>query len=243
MKQPPLLLYHWLQPSGEPSTSRSPQLEISPALFDRQMQFLHARGYETVSLSQLYGKADDRPLPPRPVVITFDDGTLDFWQHARPVLQRYGFTATLFVVTDYVGKQSGWDRQLGEPARPLMNWDQIREARDAGFEIGAHSRTHRVFTGLSADDVRTELESSREMLREQLGMAPEFFAYPRGFFTQEHMTLAEQAGFTGAVAVILDWRDILHSKRFALRRMPVKGTESMLGFRARLALSRAVPLL
>ena len=207
------------------------------------MTFLHEQGYETVSLAQAFGTTDDRPLPRRPIVITFDDGTLDFWQHARPVLQRFGFSATLFIVSGYVGAQSSWDGELGEPARPLMTWDQIREARDAGFEIGAHSSTHRVFTELSTDEVRTELTSSREKLREELGSAPEFFAYPRGFFDEQHLALVEAAGYTGACAVILNWRDIVRSNQFALRRMPVKGTESMLHFRSRLTLARTVPLL
>ena len=94
-------------------------------------------GYETVSLGRALGLAGEAPLPQRPLVLTFDDGTLDFWEHARPVLDLHGFSATLFVVTGHVGGESGWDRDLDEPDRPLMSWDQLRELDRAGYEIGS----------------------------------------------------------------------------------------------------------
>ena len=130
MRQPPILMYHWFRRSSELSQSRSPQFEITPELFERQMTCLRRRGYESVSLSEMFG---GKALPKKPIVITFDDGTLDFWEFGRPILQACGFTATLFVVTQYVGTESSWEADVGEPARRLMDWDQLRALAAAGL--------------------------------------------------------------------------------------------------------------
>jgi len=240
MMRCPILMYHWFREAGTTSASRSPQLEMTPALFDRQMALLQRSGHHTVTLSRALGSGGGAAMPRRPVVITFDDGTLDFWEHARPVLDRYGFTATLFVVSAHVGGHSTWDRELGEPDRPLMSWDQLRELHAMGFEIGSHTHTHRPLPGLSLDEARADLEQSRKRLREELGDSPRFLAYPRGFYDARHGRLAREAEFAGACAVILRWRDLRRSHRYALQRMTVKGTESLLRFRLRLALARLV---
>ena len=236
MRQCPMLMYHWFRPRGRPSTSRSPQLEMTPELFERQLSLLRRSGYETVSLGRALGLAGEAPLPQRPLVLTFDDGTLDFWEHARPVLDLHGFSATLFVVTGHVGGESGWDRDLDEPDRPLMSWDQLRELDRAGYEIGSHTRTHRPLTDLSDDEVRSELDFSRRKLSDELGRPPRFVAYPRGRYSGPHKRLAREAGYAGACAVILRWGDLWRSERYELKRMTIKGTESMLRFRLRLAL-------
>ena len=121
-----------------------------------------------------------------------------------------------------------------------MSWEQIRELRDAGFEIGSHTHTHRPLTGLSDDDARAELVRSREALERELGAPPSYVAYPRGLFAERHKRVAREAGYAGACAVILRWRDLRRSERYALMRMTVKGTESLFRFRLRLALSRMV---
>jgi peptidoglycan/xylan/chitin deacetylase (PgdA/CDA1 family) len=240
MNQVPILMYHWFREEGAASRSLAPQLEIAPGLFGLQMQYLRRRGYRTVSLDQAMAPPPRRRLPEKPIVITFDDGTLDFWQHARPVLEQHGFTATVFVVTGRVGATSDWDLDLGEAERPLMNWDQIEALHQAGFEIGSHTESHRPLTGLSDDEVREELTHSREALFTKLGVAPSFLAYPRGFYEARHKRLVRESGYWGACAVVLGWRDLRRSDDYELKRMTIKGTESMLRFRLRLALSRRV---
>jgi peptidoglycan/xylan/chitin deacetylase (PgdA/CDA1 family) len=212
---------------------------MTPELFERQMAFLERAGYRTVSLERALGLAG-APLPDRPVVITFDDGTLDFWHHARPSLERHGFTATLFVVSGHVGGTSDWDGHLGEPARPLMSWDQLRELHASGFEIGSHTHTHRPLTDLSDADARSELDRSLHAVADHLGEAPKFLAYPRGFYDVRHKQLAREAGYAGACAVILRWGDLWRADRYELKRMTIKGVESMARFRLRLGLCRLV---
>lgn len=240
MRQCPILMYHWFRPEGAASSSRSPQLEITPELFGRQMAMLSRAGYRSVSLRRAVGAGREAGLPRGSIVITFDDGTLDFWEHAKPILERHGFTATLFVVSGKVGGASTWDRELGEPDRPLMSWDQIRQLHRDGFEIGSHTHSHIPLTELSDEAVRSELVRSRRTLTDELGVAPQFLAYPRGFYADRHKRLAREAGYAGACAVILRWRDLWRSDRYALKRMSVKGVESMFRFKLRLALCALV---
>jgi peptidoglycan/xylan/chitin deacetylase (PgdA/CDA1 family) len=235
MKQCPMLMYHWFRADGARSRSRSPQLEITPSRFAEQMDRLAGAGYRTVSIESALG-LNATALPEKPLVLTFDDGTLDFWEHARPVLARHGFTATLFVVSGYVGGESSWDRELGEPARPLMSWEQLAELQAEGFEIGSHTHDHRPLIGLAEEEAREQLVRSRNVIGERLGRAPRFVAYPRGFYTERDKALAREAGYDGACAVILVWSHLWRSNRWELKRMTVKGHESMLRFRLRLAL-------
>jgi peptidoglycan/xylan/chitin deacetylase (PgdA/CDA1 family) len=232
-------MYHWFRAGPSPVASRSPQLTITPELFERQIGYLEARGYRSVSLDQAL---DCGRLPARPVVLTFDDGTADFWEFARPCLLRHGFTATLFVVTGCVGGRSTWNQHLGEPPRDLMTWEHLEALKRDGFEIGSHTHSHRVLTELTPDEARQELETSRDVLAERLGAPPGFVAYPRGFYAPQHKVLARDAGYRGACAVILRWRDLRHADWFEMKRMTIKGTEGMARFRLRLALAKTVPL-
>lgn len=239
MRQVPILLYHWFDSPEAPRGTRSPQLCITPQLFREQLRFLERRGFRTVRLGDALA---GRGLPPKPLVISFDDGTLDFWRHARPALDDCGFKATLFVVTDFVGGASSWDASLGEPARPLMSWEQIVALHREGHEIGSHTHQHRVLTELDDTSARGQLEESRRVLAERLGAPPELVAYPRGFYDERHKRLARDAGYSGACAVILNFGDLRRADRFELKRMPIKGTESMRRFRLRLALARRIRL-
>jgi len=234
-------MYHWFRSAKSPSLSRSPQLEITPQLFELQMQFLKRQRYQTVPLKQAVSIENKSDLPSRPIVITFDDGTSDFMKFGKPVLEKYGFTATLFIVTGYVGKESSWDKYFGEPSRPLMMWKEISELHNAGFEIGSHTHTHRSLTELNEKEVWSELTESRQIIGDKLGTGPEYLAYPRGHYSARHKEMVREAGYKGACAVILKWQDLLNADCFELKRMTLQGTESMFRFRLRLWLSRVIP--
>jgi peptidoglycan/xylan/chitin deacetylase (PgdA/CDA1 family) len=242
MRQCPVLVYHWFQAPGSSSLDQSHHLEITPGMFARQMRLLQRLGYQTVPLRAILSTENRPQLPAKPLVITFDDGTLDFWEFGKPILEKYGFTATLFIVTGYVGKDSGWDRNLGIRPRPLMGWEQITKLHAAGFEIGSHTHTHRPFTNVGEGDVRMELSKSRKILTDKLGVSPEFVAYPRGFYHARHKQMVREAGYQGACSVVLGVRDLLRSDRFELMRVMVKKKTSIAQFCARLWLSGVIPL-
>mgnify|MGYP006434155271 CR=1 FL=1 len=227
MMQVPILMYHWFRPAHRISVSRSPQLEIAPEFFEHQIRCLHERGYRSVSLNAALSDEPAIVRPPRSIVLTIDDGTLDFWTFGRPILEKYGFTALIFVVTGCVGTESRWDRHLYEPPRPLMTWDQIINLHRAGFEIGSHTHTHRNLTELDDRTAWSEIADSKKVLTEKLGVSPKFIAYPRGLYHATHKEMARKAGYLGACAVVFRWKDLAHSDIFELKRMTIKGAESM----------------
>jgi SAM-dependent methyltransferase len=139
----PILMYHRIAPrSGIPA-----RYCVSPEAFDAQLRALATRGFRCVSLDEWRrAMIARRPLAGRCVVLTFDDGYRDFLDHAWPLLQRYGFTATIFLPTDFVGSESRWDARLGETF-PLLGWDEVQRLHAEGIAFGSHSSSHVALAG------------------------------------------------------------------------------------------------
>jgi peptidoglycan/xylan/chitin deacetylase (PgdA/CDA1 family) len=137
-----------------------------------------------VSLGELLdGLEAGRPFRGE-LAISFDDGYLDNYEFAAPVLEAAGLPATFFVATDFIGSRHvpAWDRGCARPPR-WMDWDHVRSLRDRGFAIGAHTRSHAHLGELAGDEARDEIEGCRRELAERIGKPPDLFAYPYG---QEH---------------------------------------------------------
>lgn len=185
-------------------------LSLSPQEFEEQMSYLHANGYHTITPDQLtaylkYGYA----LPEKPVLITFDDGYLDNYTNAYPIMKRYGFMATIFLITSAIGNDERY-----------MNWDQVREMQKDGFVFGSHTVTHRPLTKLAPEQITQELvESSSEMNR-QLGHKPRYFAYPTGVYSLNIEEQVRQAGYKGAFTIRYGQVG-LESDPYALERIPI----------------------
>jgi peptidoglycan/xylan/chitin deacetylase (PgdA/CDA1 family) len=128
------------------------------------------------------------------VVITFDDGSLDFQTHAWPLLQRYGFSATVFLVTGAVDESNSWDRAYGERV-PLLGQRELLQLRDKRVTFGSHSISHRPMAGLSPADVVREGLGSRLTLERRLGLPTQAFAYPYGDTDQVVQHLIGACGY------------------------------------------------
>jgi peptidoglycan/xylan/chitin deacetylase (PgdA/CDA1 family) len=192
----PILMYH--QIAGRPEAAD--RLAVSPDAFAGQLARLQAGGYTTLTAAALAAAlaGGGRELPPRPVVLTFDDGFADFHARALPLLQRYGCTATVFVTT-------GWIADAAAPAgaRPgrMLSWSQIAELAGAGVEIGAHSHSHPELDQLGEDMLRFELKHSKGLLEDRLGRPAPGLAYPFGYSDAEVRRMAREAGYRYACAV------------------------------------------
>jgi peptidoglycan/xylan/chitin deacetylase (PgdA/CDA1 family) len=170
-------MYHSISTDGPAATTR---YRVRPDAFEAQLRYLRDAGFTTVALSQWFSAVRRRrPLPARPVVITFDDGYRDFEANAWPLLQRYGFGALVFLVADLIGASARWDTHFGKPL-PLMGWDEIRRLASQGVEFGAHSSSHRPMTGLTPTEIAREAVRSRVVIERGLGHGVETFAYPYG---------------------------------------------------------------
>ena len=161
-----------------------PPLAISPAVFAWQMEWLSANA-RVVPLGEIVeALLAGRALPERGVALTFDDGYRDFHANAFPVLARFQFPATVFLPTDFCGRTNDWP---GLPASvsalPLMDWTEIRELAGAGIEFGSHSASHPYLDKVSSEGLEREIAGSKQIIRDQIGRAPDFFCYPYGVWT------------------------------------------------------------
>ena len=175
---------------------------ISPRIFATQMEYLWKRGYHSVSFDDL---ADHllvgRPLPSRPFIISFDDGYIDHFTRAYPVMKRYGFTATIFIPSAFIGRKSEWEGCTGEDVVPLMSYENIQAMLADGFQFGAHTQSHKNLISLPAEEARDEVEQGKKELEELLQKPVGCFAYPFGNFNQEIIGIVKNAGFTTARTV------------------------------------------
>lgn len=180
--------------------------------------------YEVVRLSeQVRARREGKPTRGT-LSITFDDGYLDNYAVAAPILQDLGLTATFFVTTGFVQSNSipFWDRDL--PRQPgWMSWEQVRELANAGFDIGCHTVTHIDMGKCSPDQIRAELRESRAELEQRLGRSVTLFAYPFGArdnITETSRGIVREEGFDCCVSccggVNLDNTD-----PFELNRLPI----------------------
>ncbi|MBW8484457.1 polysaccharide deacetylase family protein [Actinomadura parmotrematis] len=188
----PVLMYHSVHPRPPRATAA---LSVHPRAFADQMGLLRERGFTPVPFSAL----GDGPVPPRPVVVTFDDGYADFHRHALPVLDDLGFTATVFATTGWLA-DAGPDA-AGRPLDAMLSWGQVREAAEHGVEFGAHSHSHPQLDQLGGAALRDELARSRGLLEDRLGRAVTTMAYPYGYSSARVRRAVRAAGYGSACAV------------------------------------------
>jgi peptidoglycan/xylan/chitin deacetylase (PgdA/CDA1 family) len=166
-----ILTYHSVDPSGSP-------ISIDAGVFRRQVTWLASGRVQVVNLAQLLRLSDETCA----VALTFDDGFANFATEAAPLLRDRGLPATLFVVTDHVGRDNRWrgGGDAGVPALPLLDWDALGRLHEAGVTIGAHTRTHPRLTRLDRPMLEAELAGAAAEIERRLGERPETLAYPYG---------------------------------------------------------------
>src|SRR2546421_13021979 len=210
----PILTYHSLDDSGSVTS-------VAPRDFRRHMQILADRGFSGITLSALLDCWDGRgTLPPRPVVITFDDGFANVFEHAAPLMSDLGFRATIFVVSGRCGQTNDWPNQASRASRlPLLSWSELAQMTAAGFEIGAHSLTHRPLTEIPQSEPATQIVDSKATIEHRLGQVVQTFAYPFGMFTDGHYEIV-RSHFRGACSTKLERANPTHD-RHCLPRLDV----------------------
>ncbi len=209
----PILMYHYVGPWPEGADELRQGLTVRPEDFAAQMAYLHARGYVTVSLYDLMEALSlGRPLPERAVVLTFDDGYRDLAEHVAPVMEQYGYTGTVFVVT-----------QLMDEERPeYLTWAQAEALYAAGWKIEPHTKTHELLAGRERDFQLYQMLGSLQTVEAHIGARPRFFAYPSGQYDALSITLAAEMDLWGAVTVDAG-RTHTWADRYTWRRLRVSG--------------------
>jgi len=213
----PVLMYHYVRVDTMPGDSAGFALSVTPQDFAAQMALLRAEGFHTVSLADVRRAWDGAPLPPRAVVLSFDDGDADFATAALPVLLRNGFTATAFVISDNVGRAG------------YMSAQQLAQVVAAGITVGSHTVDHPDLTTLPTSAVWWELRTARSDLQELTGQSVDDLAYPYGTWNAGVAEQAAQAGYADAVTVA-PGAVLQSAQRYALPRVRVSGGESLAAF-------------
>lgn len=227
-------MYHQITASPPRAYTR---YTVTPRQFDRQMSWLRLRGYQSLSLDALQRcRSGLEQWPPKPIVITFDDGYEEAARYALDVMPKYGFTATMFLVAGAIGQTSGWDQGV---SMPLVGWDAVRGMVRAGFTIGSHSLTHANLTALEPKACARELRESRARLEDRLGSPVVHVAYPYGAVNQVVRDIAAEAGYVSGCTATLDLATATDDA-LLLPRVLVVSSDSMADFICRLRTARTV---
>jgi peptidoglycan/xylan/chitin deacetylase (PgdA/CDA1 family) len=217
-----VLMYHSVAPHAEDPY----RVTVGPHRFERQMRWLHRRGLRGVSMAALLA-ARRRHCDDGLVGLTFDDGYADFLRYALPVLQRYGFGATTFVIAGRLGSVNSWDA-LG-PRKPLMTAREVRAVSAAGVEVGSHGLRHVSLTATAGLALAREQRLSRQILQDVTGSPISGFCYPYGQVSRLVVDGAQEAGYDYACAI---WTSELTGP-FALPRIYVGAADGGARLRAK----------
>jgi peptidoglycan/xylan/chitin deacetylase (PgdA/CDA1 family) len=228
----PVLMYHHVGPA-QPGTL--PRLTISPDEFKRQVEWLAKNGYQGISARAWIEWCEQgTPLPPKPVLFTFDDAYEDIAKFALPVLERHRFSAVIFVVTQKLGTTNDWDTNLTPTRLPLMSAEQIVEWHRRGIEFGSHTRTHADLT--ASPELVSEIAGSKADLQRLLGESPECFAYPYGKYSEASGGIVAE-NYKLAFGVQQGVNNI-KTDPYVMARTMVKPGESLLEFGSRVRSGR-----
>ena len=189
----PILTYHRF------AENCSSPLCMPTETFERQMRYLKENGYHVITAEDLVAFLEyRRGLPKKSVLITMDDGYRSVYKIAYPILNKYGFKATLFIYTSFVGV-----------SKMAITWNQLKEMQANGFTIGSHTINHSDLTNPKAGEaeqehvarIKEELNGSKKMLDKKLGQNTYFLAYPFGYYDQRSIQMAKDAGYKLAMSV------------------------------------------
>lgn len=213
MARLPILLYHDLESEKFPSDKTNPATKdtvVHVNSFENQIKFLADGGYQSISVEEFFRfRNREKPIQPKTVIITFDDGHYSNYHLAFPILQKYGLTATFFVIADRINQKYH------------LSVDQIKEMATAGMEFGSHGMTHGYLPLVDAGAVGYELHQSKNILEEVIRKPVKYFAFPGGHYNRNVLKLLSASGYEGACSCIQGLNDE-RTQPFLLRRLEIR---------------------
>jgi peptidoglycan/xylan/chitin deacetylase (PgdA/CDA1 family) len=213
-------MYHYVEPWPAKANEIRKNLTVRPEDFTAQMEYLHQHGYITVSLYDLvYALAQGRSLPPKAVIVTFDDGYRSLPQYAVPVMEAYGYTGTIFVIADFM--DSGFDAYL--------TWPEAEKLYTQGWKIEPHSKSHEQLAGRDRAFQLYQMLGAVQTVAAHIGVQPRFFCYPSGEYDALTLQLAHELNLWGGVTVEFGRTHTL-ATLYTLRRVRVSGQETLQEF-------------
>jgi len=218
----PVLTYHKITGKFEWGITR-----VKPQSFEQHISYLKDEGFSSMDLEDLGLKKEEND---KRVALTFDDGYESIYLNAFPILNQYGFTGTLFLITGYIGKKNSWEAGFGHKFMHL-SWEQIQEMKNSGFQFGSHTVNHPDLTKLTKKSLEFELKKSKETIEEKLNQEVKYLSYPFGRHNQMVRTEAKNAGYNAAFSLTSE----LSEDPFAIGRMGVYLFDTPLSLRIKLS--------
>lgn len=236
----PVLIYHAIDENMGDNPS-SQNVSVSLSAFNEQMEWLHREGYKAVTRDELHAYLKHKKVPNgKRVLLTFDDGYHSLYKYAMPAMAKYGFTATLFLSTSFIGKaydQSDFgfvkhDRQL--------SWDEIKALIAAGWSIQSHGNKHNRMNALDASAIQEEVTLSKKIIEQNLGTTVDEFAFPYGIYTNKVIKQLKAAGYKFAYSVHSGKLNS-SSRKFRLPRIEVNNMDTMERFATKVSTGHISP--
>lgn len=217
-----VLTYHNI--GKPPLSAKLKTLYVKPWDLRKQIKTLKLLGYKFLRSQDLLKGPEDRA-----VLLTFDDAYLDFWENAFPLLMEESIPTLVFVPAGLVGKFNKWDYERLKVKKTIMDWQHLKELVSAGIEIGSHSLTHPYLSKIPEESAKREIEDSKKLLEDKLGIEVRTFCYPYGDYNQKVRDMVAQAGYFMAFTT----KRGSFSKSpnlFEIRRITVFGNDFLLKF-------------
>lgn len=216
----PILMYHHIERASPQADAVRRDLSVGPIKFEQQLQYLRNEGYQSITLNDLaLHLTTGYPLPPKPIILTFDDGYADAYTHAFPILKRLGFTGTFFLISAPI--------DAGNP--DFLSWDQVQEMHAAGMRFEAHSYNHPDLRNRGFQFLVFQVLAPKEAIEARTGEKVRFYAYPSGRYDSFVIDVLRSAHYWGAVLIN---QGAIHptDDLFTLRRIRVHGEDDLDGF-------------
>lgn len=182
-----VLMYHNID--IPPKEAKLKSLYVKPKKFDNQIKFLKKFGYDFISSDNLNKETK------KSILLTFDDAFKDFYKNALPIIKKYNAKAIVFVPVNLVGTFNQWDYEKLNVKKAVMNWDEIKDLVKEGIEIGSHTLNHPFLTKIPIAQSKLEIEDSKKILEDKLGIEVKSFCYPYGDYDEKIKELVIKAGY------------------------------------------------
>lgn len=215
----PVLMYHEVTDNPERNKKVriiDPAYSLNSQKFEEQVKYLYDNGYHTISPEQI---RDSVTGSNNEIMITFDDGLIGNYEHAFPILRKYGFTATIFLTVDWVAA-----------TEQFLTWDHLGEMSQNGIMIQSHTLTHPALGSLSEDKLRFELSESKKRIEEMLNNQVKYISLPFGSCQEDVFRIAGETGYAGVFTSSPFDLD-LSSSPYRIGRIPIKDSHSLNSFR------------
>jgi peptidoglycan/xylan/chitin deacetylase (PgdA/CDA1 family) len=219
----PIITYHKISNKKEFGLTT-----VSKTQFDYQMRFLSSKGYKTICFKDLTSKKE---LPEKPIIITFDDGYENVYHNATPIMEKYGYKAVIFVVTDYLGKYNLWEAVPFQQRFKHLSKDQILKMREQDHEIASHGKMHQYLPFLNQLALYEEIKGSKVFLEQILKEKIISFCYPYGRYSEETVKIVKEAGYKYATSNVKI--DNGGYNPFSLKRRSIYSTDSLRAFKTK----------